>query len=296
MTTWIDLSRRIVEGVPVFPGDPFFRSRPFAEHAVDGFHGSRLTIGSHLGTHIDAPFHYFVDGETLNDFPLDFFYGKAACLDLTGILPNYGDASFGRSVSIKVDDLYPFEQIVKAVDFLFLRTNWASKFGRPEFYSNFPSLSTEICDWLDDYANLRILGLETPSLVSFPTNVEIESTSEPTIPKIPFDVELNDLLPTEKKGYDEKFLVKENEQPLDELDLCADAECHRILLGRRPPILILEGLVGLDALPCFSRSDVQKNCVLFDNARAFDVACFPLPIVGLDGCPVRVAARLDASV
>ena len=295
MTTWIDLSRRIVEGVPVFPGDPFFRSRPFAEHAVDGFHGSSLTIGSHLGTHIDAPFHYFIDGETLNDFPLDFFYGKAACLDLTEFLSNGGEASFGRSISLKLDDLRPFEQIVEAVDFLFLRTNWSLKFGRPEFYSNFPSLSTEICDWLDDYANLRILGLETPSLVSFPTNAASESTSEPTPKKNPFDVELNDLLPTKIIEYDES-LVAENEQPLDELDLCADAECHRILLGRRPPILILEGLVGLDALPCFSRSDVQKARVLFDNARSFEVACFPLPIVGLDGCPVRVAARLNASV
>ncbi len=296
MATWIDLSRRIVEGVPVFPGDPFFRSRPFAEHAIDGFHGSRLTIGTHLGTHIDAPFHYFVDGETLNDFPLDFFYGKAACLDLTEFVSNNGGVSFGRSISLKVDDLRPFEPVVESVDFLFLRTNWALKFGRPEFYSNFPSLSTEVCDWLDDYANLRILGLETPSLVSFPTNAPIESTSESTPQKNPFDVELNDLLPTKKIEFNQELLVEENEQPLDELNLCADAECHRILLGRQPPILILEGLVGLDALPCFSRRDVQKDRVLFDQTRSFEVACFPLPIVGLDGCPVRVAARLNASV
>jgi len=292
LTTWIDLSRPIVEGVPVYPGDPLFQSRPFAEHSIDGFCGTRLVIGSHLGTHIDAPYHYFVDGETLDDFPLDFFYGKAACLDLTDCLPSEAENSFGRPVSLKIDDLFLFESVVESVDFLFLRTNWASKFGRPDFYSNFPSLSPEVCEMLDDYANLRILGLETPSLVSFPTNAESESTSATSACKTPFDVEINDLLPKEKKTSSESSVDSDNTEPLDELELCADAECHRILLGRQPPILILEGLVGLDLLPSFSKRDAQNERVLFDKTRVFEVACFPLPIVGLDGCPVRVAARI----
>jgi len=295
LTTWIDLSRPIVEGVPVYPGDPLFQARPFAEHTVDGFRGVRITFGSHLGTHIDAPYHYFVDGETLDDFPLDFFCGKAACLDLTETISNNAVASFGIPVLFKIDDLLPFEQVVESVDFLFLQTNWASKFGRPEFYSNFPSLSPEICEWLDDYANLRLLGLETPSLVSFPTNVENESVPELLTEKTPFDLELGDLLPTERKEPGENSVVTQNEQPLDELELCADAECHRILLGRRPPILILEGLVGLHVAPSFSKRDASNGLVAFDNTRTFEVACFPLPIVGLDGCPVRVAARVESS-
>ena len=89
-------------------------------------------------------------------------------------------------------------------------------------------------------------------------------------------------------------LYKESDsQPLDELELCADAECHRILLGRTPPVLILEGLVNLDALPCYKIDDAPNQRAQVDLERSFEVACLPLPIVGVDGCPVRVVASIS---
>ena len=315
---WVDLTRPLREGIPVYPGDPLFQARPFAEHSTDGFRGTRWAFGSHTGTHLDAPFHYFVDGETLDSFPVDFFVGDAAVLDLRSTV-GVDSARFaaprsvGRPVLIEPSDLEPFEPIFDAVPFVFLRVGWAERFGRADFYNAFPSLTPETADWLADFPKLRILGLETPSLAAFPTDGSDDppSTSNASAADCvrSFDPEfLPDAFPASpsssppepkfsaENGADVSSVVADAEPgaPLDEAEFCADAECHRILLGRRPPILLLEGLVALERLPAFAPPSAPGERVEFDAAKAFETVVFPLLIERSDGCPARVAARLRA--
>ncbi len=304
---WIDLTRPLGEGIPVYPGDPLFQARPFAEHTTDGFRGTRWAFGSHTGTHLDAPFHYFVDGETLDSFPVDFFVGDAAVLDLRSTVGVDSERfaaprRVGRPVLIEPSDLEPFEPIFDAVPFVFLRVGWAERFGRADFYNAFPSLTPETADWLADFPKLRILGLETPSLVAFPTDVSTVADGSPS----PSDASVADRI----RSFDPEFLPDALSQepletpcfsasadaepgaPLDEAEFCADAECHRILLGRRPPVLLLEGLVSLERLPSFAPPSAPEERVEFDAAKAFETVVFPLLIERSDGCPARVAARL----
>ncbi|MBR5244318.1 MAG: cyclase family protein [Thermoguttaceae bacterium] len=317
---WIDLTRPLCEGIPVYPGDPLFQARPFAEHTTDGFRGTRWAFGSHTGTHLDAPFHYFVDGETLDSFSVDFFVGDAAVLDLRSTV-GVGSERFaaprrvGRPVLIEPSDLEPFEPIFDAVPFVFLRVGWAERFGRADFYNAFPSLTPETADWLADFPKLRILGLETPSLVAFPTDgLNVADVSSPTSAASAadrlrsFDPEfLPDAFPTEppSSSLETKFSEEngtdgavaadadaEPGAPLADAEFCADAECHRILLGRRPPILLLEGLVSLERLPAFAPPSEPGERVDFDAAKTFETVVFPLLIERSDGCPARVATRL----
>ena len=116
---FLDLSQPINEGIPVYPGDPLFESRPFAEHETDGFRGTRYVVGSHLGTHLDAPFHFFLDGETLDSFPVDFFCAQAACLNVAPLVgpdsPRRRERDDkSRPVALTVDDLAPFEPVFDA--------------------------------------------------------------------------------------------------------------------------------------------------------------------------------------
>lgn len=55
----IDLSHRIHSEMSVFPGDRSPVIRAQLNHANDGCQVSQLEIGAHLGTHIDAPVHFF---------------------------------------------------------------------------------------------------------------------------------------------------------------------------------------------------------------------------------------------
>jgi arylformamidase len=79
---WLDVSRPLHPGMETFPGDPgiamdLARSRA----AGDPANVTRLDMGAHTGTHVDAPVH-FVDGaggaETL---PLDALEGPAHVID-----------------------------------------------------------------------------------------------------------------------------------------------------------------------------------------------------------------------
>lgn len=297
-SNWIDLSRPITLGMSVYPGDPLFRAVPFATHEEDGYRGSTLTLGSHLGTHLDVPFHYFCDGETLDSFPLDFFFGECAIIDVSSLVgigsERFASREPGRPATITVEDLAPFEPLFERFPFIFLRTGWSSRFGAPDFYTEFPSLSVATCDWIADFPKLRALGLETPSLVSFPIdpNAQVERESrKPTFHKEFAEFLIDDSRAQEPPPLDSSRDASQT-VPLDELEIHADAECHRILLGRRPPILILEGLTNLEALPRYTSQEVVGGKVALDFARVVDVAFPPLPIVGVDGCPVRVAARV----
>ena len=79
----IDISQRITESMPVYPGDPPFRSQPVCLFETgDGCEVSKLTIGTHSGTHIDAPSHMIPGGASLDDVPLDCFIGPCRVLTM----------------------------------------------------------------------------------------------------------------------------------------------------------------------------------------------------------------------
>lgn len=79
----IDISQKICPDMPVYPGDPCFRSRLVSGFGQGGMcEVSELTIGSHCGTHIDAPLHMIPGGAPLESMPLDCFIGSCRVLTL----------------------------------------------------------------------------------------------------------------------------------------------------------------------------------------------------------------------
>ncbi|MCL9814713.1 cyclase family protein [Natranaeroarchaeum aerophilus] len=82
--TIFDLSQPLDEDVPVYPGDPTVSLNPHASHDADGYRVTALSLGSHSGTHIDAPAHTEPNGVTLDSFPVETFSMDAVKLDCTG--------------------------------------------------------------------------------------------------------------------------------------------------------------------------------------------------------------------
>lgn len=77
----VDLSHRIEADMQTYPGDPPVRRVVHATHEADGYRVEALGCGSHVGTHVDAPFHLDADGTSLEEFPLDRFVFDAVRLD-----------------------------------------------------------------------------------------------------------------------------------------------------------------------------------------------------------------------
>jgi kynurenine formamidase len=73
----IDLSQPIADGMAVYPGDPAVRIEVVHSHRSHGWLLRRLELGSHTGTHVDAPSHMVPSGRTLDDVPLERFAGVA---------------------------------------------------------------------------------------------------------------------------------------------------------------------------------------------------------------------------
>lgn len=76
----IDLSFPIRSGMPVFPGDPEVQIGHALTVESDTVAVSALALGSHSGTHIDAPAHTVEGGATIDAFALADLIGEAAHL------------------------------------------------------------------------------------------------------------------------------------------------------------------------------------------------------------------------
>ncbi|MDW7709433.1 MAG: cyclase family protein [Deferrisomatales bacterium] len=76
-----DLTHPLGPETPVFPGDEPVRARTNATLDADGFRTTRLELGTHSGTHVDAPAHLLPNGSTIDTLPLELWVGPAVLLD-----------------------------------------------------------------------------------------------------------------------------------------------------------------------------------------------------------------------
>lgn len=76
-----DISVPIVNGGLVYPGNPEIRVEPHSELSRGASSNlSLISFGSHTGTHVDAPRHFFEAGSTVDRLPLDALIGPARVL------------------------------------------------------------------------------------------------------------------------------------------------------------------------------------------------------------------------
>lgn len=79
----LDVSVLLTPGMPTYPGNPEFEItavKRVAQGASSNVSG--LTLGTHTGTHVDAPRHFFDDRPGVDALPLDLLVGRARVIDL----------------------------------------------------------------------------------------------------------------------------------------------------------------------------------------------------------------------
>jgi arylformamidase len=82
---FFDISQTLKEGLAVWPGDPEFIRRP-ALRITDGDSSnvSTLRMGTHTGTHLDAPFHVDDSGKDVTAITLKSLIGPARVVRFSG--------------------------------------------------------------------------------------------------------------------------------------------------------------------------------------------------------------------
>ncbi len=78
---WIDVSRPLVAGIPVWPGDVPFELRQRHE---DGMVIGSFSSTCHVGTHLDAPLHLGGGGVPVDAVPLERLIGPAEVVGVSG--------------------------------------------------------------------------------------------------------------------------------------------------------------------------------------------------------------------
>lgn len=132
----IDLSISVDERTQVYPGDPVVELRSATRIETDGFNVLSIALGSHTGTHVDAPYHFVADGPRLGELDLDLFAGPGVIVDVTGHEPRQ---------PIVWSDIVSVSDRLRPGTILVLRTGWSEAHLRTDRYFDHPYLDPGAC-------------------------------------------------------------------------------------------------------------------------------------------------------
>ena len=149
----IDISVPNGPGQHVYPGDP----APRVERAKQISRGdvcnvSLLAMGSHTGTHVDAPYHFIDDGARLGEVSLDRMVGEAVVLDLRGRSAVDGEALAGAAI--------------RSGDIVLCLTDNSARWEAPDFQRDFTYLTLAAARLLVE-RGVRAVGIDYLSIEQF---------------------------------------------------------------------------------------------------------------------------------
>jgi kynurenine formamidase len=198
----IDLTHTIHDDMQIYPGDPSPSIRRGLTHEKDYCHVDLLTLGSHTGTHIDAPYHFLKDGLKIDEIPVHRFVGK-------GILVDVSDKSDGDLIDAA--DIEPCVSTIRKGEFVILKTGWDRYFGTPQYLQH-PFLSVD--------AGLLLLDLDV-SLVGIDA-LNVDASYPPVMDRDSLDtgggVTADDNYPIHGILLGNDILIVENLCNLDKID------------------------------------------------------------------------------
>jgi len=161
--TIYDISLTISPSLPTWPGDPGLELVQFeAMDAGAHVNVTRISSSVHIGTHVDAPYHFIKDGSTVETLPLEVLTGPCYVVQL----PDGVDA-----ITAEVLDRTEISTDMKRV--LFGTSNshfWAR--GETKFQEEFVAITEDGADWLVA-RGVKLVGVDYLSVSPF-------NDSEPT--------------------------------------------------------------------------------------------------------------------
>ena len=142
----IDLSVPLNAQTPIYPGDPATKIEPAGVLAKDGYCDHYISVGTHVGTHIDAPKHMLEGGASLDQTPVEQFVGRGCYVDVTS----------GNFDAVKYAD-------IQAGDIVLLHTSMSEKYHEAVYFEDYPAMPDEIADYLVS-KRVKMVGVDACSV------------------------------------------------------------------------------------------------------------------------------------
>jgi arylformamidase len=146
----IDITRRITADTAVWPGDPLPVLEAIATLERDGMQVSRLILGTHTGTHLDAPRHFIAGGRTVDQLDLEALLGPCRVLEVRS-----------SGVHITRQDLESFD--LQAGGRVLLKTRNSHQPPTQAFSTDYSALEASAAEYLRE-RRVRLVGIDGPSV------------------------------------------------------------------------------------------------------------------------------------
>lgn len=157
MTKIIDVSLPYSPRLPTWPGNAPYEFQPVKRLASgDSSNVSRIQLGTHSGTHVDAPRHFLNDGRSVDQLDLAGLVGPCLVAEIP-VAP-------GRMPITPVD----LERAVgrAAPERLLLKTPNSRLWSTSDFSPDFAFISPEAARWLVT-SGVRLVGIDYLSVEEF---------------------------------------------------------------------------------------------------------------------------------
>jgi arylformamidase len=136
---WIDISVPLYNGMVHWPGDPPVKiERVLDVRQGDSHTLSRISMGSHSGTHVDAPRHFIPNGKSIDQMPLTSTIGASRVIEIQD------------PESIKPEELSGYH-IRRGERILFKTLNSSRVWRSMNFVEDFVFISQEAADYLVEH-------------------------------------------------------------------------------------------------------------------------------------------------
>lgn len=113
-----------------------------------------VTMGSHVGTHVELPYHRLQSGKTAADYPLERLVGDAVVLDFS---------HKGKDEEITQSEVENCGVAIRKGDIVFVRTDMDKKWKTPQAHDR-PVLSIEAARYLVMQVGIHCIGTDATGL------------------------------------------------------------------------------------------------------------------------------------
>jgi len=124
-----------------------------------GWANDRLTLSTHSGTHLDAPWHFgpVVEGKqsrTIDEVPLEWCYGDGVVLDVRHCAHGELITPVDLQAALRAGS-----STLKSSDIVLLHTGMSRHYGTPDFFERGPGMSREATLWVLDHG-VKVIGID----------------------------------------------------------------------------------------------------------------------------------------
>jgi arylformamidase len=154
MAIYYDISVPVVNDGLVYPGNPSISITPQQEVSKGASANvSLLSFGSHTGTHVDAPKHFFDDGIGVDALPLDVLMGPCVLICVDDDVRAVGEAELRRHE-------------LKSHTRVLIKTRNSSFIREREFHKDYTYLAPDGAAYLAKLG-VRLVGVDYLSVEQF---------------------------------------------------------------------------------------------------------------------------------